>query len=176
MSRPEATEASQSVPRNGPPHGPSPHRDPEFGLLAVGPSELVPSDIAPESYLRIAANPFLGLAGLVAWLMVGKWFLTVLKRSPELIGPLAPILVILLIASLWLLPYLFHYHCLDCGGSGRLSRWTRHACPTSVYRRLAGRPRRWRGPTPFTQIVLWLWLALSLAVLAEAIGLRRPFE
>lgn len=149
----------------------SPLRDPEFEAgPPVAPDSLAPP-ISPESYLRVVANPFLLCAGLVVWLMLGRWMLGLLKRNPDLIGPLSPILAVLMLACLWLLPMLAQFHCLDCGATGRLSRWRRHACPRSVQRRVQGEPRTLRGPTPFYQIILWLWLILALGVVASQLHL-----
>jgi branched-subunit amino acid ABC-type transport system permease component len=146
------------------PFAPSPQRDPEFEAgPPIGADSLAPP-IAPETYLRLVANPFLMFVGLVVWLLLGRWVLGLLRRNPDLIGPLAPILVVLLLASLWLLPGLSQYHCLDCGGTGRLSRWRRHACPRSVGRRIQGESRRLRGPSPFYQVLLWLWALLAAGV------------
>jgi fatty acid desaturase len=130
----------------------------------VAPDSLAPP-IAPESYLRIVANPFAMLVGFVVWLLLGRWILGLLRRNPDLIGPLSPLLVVLMLAILWALPVLAQFHCLDCGGTGRLSRWRRHVCPRSVQRRLQGEARTFRGPTPFYQILLWLWLLLAISVI-----------
>jgi hypothetical protein len=147
------------------PLAPSPQRDPEFDAGPPLAPDSLATPIAPESYLRVLANPFLMFVGGVAWLMLGRWVLGLLRRNPDLIGPLSPILVVLLLACLWLLPGLSQFHCLDCGGTGRLGRWRRHVCPVSVQRRLGGEPRRLRGPTPFAQVLLWLWALLAAGVL-----------
>ena len=109
--------------------------------------DLVPANIAPELYLRVLANPFLGFAGLVGWLLAARWAVGLLRKSPELIGPLSPILVALFLAALALIPGLFHVHCLDCGATLRMSRWRWHACATSALRRVSGRTRWLRGPS-----------------------------
>ena len=156
------------------PESPPPTRDPEFGVVNLGLQLHDPDDLQPEAFLRIVANPFLGTFGLLVWLMALIWFGRLWQRNPDLISPLAPILAVLLLASLWLVPALFHFHCLDCGRSGRLSSWRGHVCPASAMRRLAGRPRRLRGPSPFVHIILWFWWALALAMAARSVGLHLP--
>jgi hypothetical protein len=153
--------------------GPPPAtRDPEFasGLsnaVEAGRGEL----IDPCDYLRLVANPFLGLLGLAVWFSSLRWVIGVLRKSPELIGPLTPILAALFLASLALVGGLFQYHCLDCGGTGRLGRWPEHRCPISSQRRREGRSRWLRGPTPPVQVLLWL-IALAVAVwVADGLGL-----
>lgn len=143
---------------------PPPIRDPDFDLGPPAPGALLSPPINPHLYLRVIANPFLGFAGLVGWLgLLGKVFHE-LRRMPALLGPLAPAVVLAFAVLLCLVPSLFQYHCLDCGGTGRLSRWREHACARSNGRRMAGQPRRLRGPPPFVQTVLWLWGLLILAV------------
>jgi hypothetical protein len=153
---------------------PPPQRDPEFDAGAAGPAELVPPVISPESYLRILANPFLGFAGFVLWLACLLWAVREMSRNPDLNGPLAPIVFVVFVAFLWLLPGLFQFHCLDCGRTGRLSRWRQHVCPPSSARRIAGQPRILRGPTPLGQIILWLWGLLLVGLWANAHGWHLP--
>lgn len=139
---------------------PPPTRDPDFSPVTDYRSPL-PSGIAPERYLRLLANPFLGFAGFVFWLHVVGWVASLMHGNPQLIGPLAPILTILLIGCLiWLLPALFQAHCLDCGTTMRLNRWRSHTCLVSNLRRISGRPRHLRGPTPVIQNLGWLWVLL----------------
>jgi hypothetical protein len=152
------------------PAGPPPQRDPEFDAGGADPGHALPDGINPGDYLRILANPFLGFAGLVAWLGLFLWAVRKLGRNPDLFGPLAPFVFVVFVACLWILPGLFHFHCLDCGRTGRLSRWRRHVCPPSVARRIAGQPRAFRGPTPFVQVILWLWLLMLAGLWANARG------
>jgi hypothetical protein len=145
----------------------SPQRDPEFGSQ-VEYRDHTHALIAPERYLRILANPFLALAGMVGWVWLLIRAFGKLRANPDLMGPLAPIIVVLLVA-IWLgvIPRLFQFHCLDCGTTGRMARWREHICRESTVRRLAGRPRWLRGPTPFFQCILWMWLALAFLWLAH---------
>jgi hypothetical protein len=151
---------------------PPPSRDPEFVPGPAAPGELLPSPINPHLYLRVIANPFLGFAGLLGWLGLLILVFRKLGRMPELFGPLAPAVVVAFAVLLWLMPGLFQYHCLDCGRTGRLSRWREHSCVRSNWRRAAGRPRPLRGPPPFVQVILWLWGLLMLALWADSHGWR----
>jgi hypothetical protein len=153
---------------------PPPPRDPEFDLGPAAPGGLITPPINPHLYLRIVANPFLGFAGLLGWLYLLVLVFRELRRIPELFGPLAPVVVLAFAMLLWLVPGLFHYHCLDCGRTGRLSRWREHMCARSNWRRAAGRPRRLRGPPPFVQVVLWLWGLLILGLWVKS-SWRLPF-
>ena len=152
------------------PLGLPPQRDPDFTsgtALAPLPGPL----IVPEDYLRIIANPFLGLAGLVGWWLAVRWIVSLFRKNPDLMGPLAPILAILLLATLCgVVPALFQYHCLDCGQTGRLSRWHSHLCLAAQLRKNSGRTRSFRGPTPFFQNILWLWITLTVGIIARANG------
>lgn len=143
----------------------APAADPEFGSFYGGPLA-GGFDGDPESYLRLVANPFLGFVYLTAWLAV--MYETVIVGFA---GPLTPMLLAILIAGLWLTPQLIHFHCLDCGGTGRLPRWRKHACPKSLQRSAAGRPRRLRGPSPPLQVILWVWVLMALALFVNALGL-----
>lgn len=149
---------------------PPPQRDPEFES-PVAPGAR-PLDFEPEAYLRLVANPFLALFGFLVWLRVLLGIVTMFAGRRELMGPLAPIIGVVMLAFLWLLLGLFQFHCLDCGKTGRLSRWREHACPPSVERRLSGRRRRLRGPTPPVQILLWLWGLLMLGWFLVPLGRR----
>ncbi len=138
--------------------------DPEFGSYHSGPM-FGGLDGDAEGYLRVVANPFLAFCYLTAWLVV--MYKTVAEGFA---GPLTPMLLAMMIAALWLTPHFIHYHCLDCGGSGKLLKWRRHVCHAVVQRRDAGMPRRLRGPSPPLQVVLWLWVLLALAMVVNALG------
>ncbi len=76
--------------------------------------------------------------------------------------------------GLGLVGYLLQYHCLDCGATGRLFRWKWHACPSVRARQQTGRPRRFRGPNPVLQTVLWVYILMGLAILGSVVGLAFP--
>lgn len=149
---------------------PPPSRDPDFGAAPTAPGELLPSPLNPHLFLRVVANPFLGFAALLAWVYLLIVVFRELRRMPELLGPLAPAVVVVFAAMLWLSPSLFQFHCLDCGCTGRLSRWREHSCLRSSWRRSSGRPRRMRGPPPLVQVVIWLWVLVLAAIWAGAHG------
>ena len=156
-----------------------PVRDPEF--RPAPPAARVLRDEAgalePEAYQRLVANPFLAFAAWVFWLPASYWVMAWLTR-PERIErvhregllALANVAVILLLAAGFLAPiWLFQFHCLDCGRTSLLSRWRRHACPAILGRRALDRPRRFRGPTPPVQVVLWLWALLAAGMAMNCI-------
>jgi hypothetical protein len=138
-------------------------RDPEFRPLV--PARWVAEDLEPGPYHRVVANPFLGLLGILAWAGVLYWLL-----HDQFAGALNPVLVLLLLLSGLGLPRLFQFHCLDCGTTGPLRRWSRHICPRVAERHFAGRPRRFRGPPPGVQVVLWLYALLMILVALKALG------
>ena len=98
------------------------------------------------AYLRVVANPFLAFFAVVVWLGVLEWTRMGHAVSVLMFG----------LAAAWMVPNLFQFHCLDCRATGRLLRWRLHVCPTSAARRREARPRRFRGPSPWTQVLLWL--------------------
>jgi hypothetical protein len=142
--------------------------DPDFGTFRPG---LLSGrlDDEPEAYLRLVANPFLALVYFVAWLMA--MYESIFGGFA---GALTPMLVVMLLAALGLLPYTLQYHCLDCGSTGRLSRWKKHACHSALNRRDAGAKRRFRGPGPTLQLVLWMWFLMAMAMFLNALGLTLP--
>lgn len=134
--------ASANRPRPPAPHG-LPDRD--FDLLrgdAVRPHVVRP--VAPE-YQRLVANPFLAVLGLIAW----GWALVSAVEARRLD------LAALVASSALGVRYLLQFHCLDCGRTGRLSRWRGHVCTRVQDRLTAGRPRRFGGPSPGRQTFLW---------------------
>jgi hypothetical protein len=138
-------------------------RDPDFDAPRPVEPLLVELDHSPESYQRLMANPFLGAFGFIAWIVALGWLLKVRDRFAP---PVIPIVVVVMISALLLPPRLFHYHCLDCGATGRLWAWRRHVCHASAERRRLGRPRRWRWPSPPVQVLFWLWFLLYLLRMA----------
>jgi hypothetical protein len=111
----------------------------------------------PQEYQRLVANPFLALALLIAWL--GAMRLALGARRPAAAALAA--------AGVFAVVRTLHFHCLDCGRTGWLFRWRDHACEAVVARQLADRVRRWRGPRPTVQLVLWLYLFALVAIVAS---------
>jgi len=138
-------------------------RDPEFQAPAEPRLRLVELDHSPEAYLRLVANPFLGLFGYIAWLSLTIGLVGAGARSRTAIL-ISPLVVSAMIWLLFRIPRLFQYHCLDCGATGRIAEWRRHICLASSERRRIGRPRSLRGPTPPNQVILWLWVLLALGL------------
>jgi hypothetical protein len=117
----------------------------------------------PQEYQRLVANPFLALAALIAWGAALR--LALIWR--DLVAS------IIVVAGFFVVVGLIHYHCLDCGRTGWLFRWRRHACDTVLARQATGQARRWRGPTPGVQAVIWLY---ALACAALVLGLSGMFS
>jgi hypothetical protein len=152
-------------PRSPVPQRPTPRRR-DLDLDSSSHPSSIPLDAPPEAYLRIVANPFLGFG----------WFLAVfLGLAFAFQGHLpfehetrmtAFLVVVFLLFSLFAAPRVVHYHCLDCGATGRLTRWRQHLCPRVAERRLLRQPRRVRGPAPRVQVFLWLWFFAIVLIIA----------
>lgn len=54
--------------------------------------------------------------------------------------------------------FLLQFHCLDCGRTGWLLWYRRHACPAVQARWRERRFGRFRGPGVTTQLVLWTFV------------------
>lgn len=146
------------------PTQPPPERDLEF-RAPRSPSIWDQSDrLEVEHYQRLVANPFLGILGVLAWFLATRYVLSHATQVLAIPG------LVLLLGSLFVLPRLFQYHCRDCGASGPLTRWRDHCCPIVEERWRLNRPRSWRGPLPFVQVVLWFYVLLALGVVVNALG------
>jgi hypothetical protein len=110
----------------------------------------------PQGYQRLVANPFLALLAFIGW-CYAFWHGLLLRSFP---------LAAVLFASLVGVLFLLHYHCLDCGATGWLFRWRSHVCEQVLARQHAGRRRRFRGPNPVTQAILWGYAFVIAAILA----------
>jgi hypothetical protein len=142
----------------------STRRDPD--LDASIPQTDLPAHAPPDHYLRILVNPFLAIFAGVVWLGL------LLALMSGAAGLLTPVALILLIASIGLLPHFVQFHCLDCGATGPYGRWRRHLCPKVAERRLDALPRRFRGPSPIVQIILWFWIFALVIMLLQHRRLR----
>lgn len=105
------------------------------------------------------ANPFLAVLGLIAWVAALRQALAL--RNLAAVG--------LALLGLFVLGYLLQYHCLDCGATGLLFRWKSHACERVRARQQSNQVRRFRGPNPVFQTVLWGYLLAIVAILAAAV-------
>ena len=103
-------------------------------------------DHDPEDFLRIVANPFLGLA--VAFGTTGGLLYFIAKATPDNSCPNLAVVFGVAVVMLFVSGRLVVYHCRDCGETGRLRYWRRHNCALASERRRLGARRRLRGPTP----------------------------
>jgi hypothetical protein len=118
-----------------------------------------PTPLLPQQYQRLVANPFLAVLALVSWgAAMGEGLA---RRKLWLVMLLAPLPIAF--------ARLLQYHCLDCGATGRLFRWKDHACERVVARQLSGKVRRFRGPNPAFQTILWGYLVIVAAILVGVV-------
>ncbi len=122
--------------------------DPDLDPQPRRPARGQSASILP--FQRLVANPF--LAVLLFVIVVALWHGAFVRHAPWLfqLG-----LGLSLVAF-----FLVQYHCLDCGATGWLIRYRRHACPAVVARWQRGERRRFRGPG--VRLQLWAWF-VSLA-------------
>ena len=112
------------------------------------------SDSPVQWHQRLIANPFLAVLGTILWFVCVRQ--TVETRTIRLFTPVA--------ASLVLVIFLFEFHCMDCGRTGRLVSWRKHVCERVEVRRLSGRSLASWWPSVLTQTAVWL-LGISIATL-----------
>jgi hypothetical protein len=116
-------------------------------------------DRAPDEplgpYRRLVANPLLTIASCVAAIVLMRVGLQ--QRTLPLF--------LAAIGLLFGAPFFLQFHCLDCGVTGWLLRSKRHACPPALARWREGRQTRWRMPEPKTQLILWIYVLVSLGSL-----------
>jgi hypothetical protein len=113
----------------------------------------------PEEYQRLVANPFLA----VFVLLVG---LAIVLGVLEFLGPVAIGLALLGVVPVGLL---LQYHCLDCGRTGHLFRWKSHACDRVQMRQASDQVRRFRGPNPTYQAMIWAYLLTAVGILVGVV-------
>jgi hypothetical protein len=106
-----------------------------------------------ELYLRLVVNPFLACTVVVLAVLLVR----MVGRTGLSDGMRLTLSMFIVAGAMLLVGATLQYHCLDCGGIGRLTRWRGHMCPTVAERRLVGRPRRLRGPTPGIQLLVAVW-------------------
>jgi hypothetical protein len=110
----------------------------------------------PQETMRLLANPFL----TVSLFFFGLWSAVVAERYKNIHILLLGVIVVFTSVGF------LHYHCLDCGTTGFLFRWRRHECERVLVRRINGQVRRWRGPNPTAQTILWGYALLIVSILA----------
>jgi hypothetical protein len=125
---------------------PQPHRPARSDLRSIVP------------FQRLIVNPFLTVLGFV--IIVAIWYEAFNRRATGLLQ--------LGVALLLGVGFLVQYHCLDCGKTGWLFRYRRHACPAVVARWELGERRRFRGPGVRAQLWLWFIVLASACVLGLA--------
>ncbi len=139
----------------GPPGGyhyrTRPAHDPEFDPAPARRSVVYVDDT--RSYQRLVVNPFLALLALIGWVALMRFGYRERILLAFLLAQVLPVVAL----------FVVQYHCLDCGATGRLSRWKDHACESVLARQLAGRPRRFRGPNPRSQMLFWIYGLMALA-------------
>jgi len=124
----------------------------------------VPFESLPE-YQRILVNPFLGI---LIWLAMFALIRDGVRNRS--------LLQFLMGLSLLFVGFFCHqFHCLDCGRTGWLFRFRRHACPSVVARYENREVRRSRIPNVPTQVMIWFYFVgiALLAVLLILSALRR---
>jgi hypothetical protein len=141
------------------PLAPSSTHDPELDPPRHRPAGPRRPPFLPQEYQRLVANPFLALLGLIIWFAV--FWEALESRNLPLTG--------LALLALCGVGYLLQYHCLDCGTTGLLFRWKSHACERVLVRQQTGRARRFRGPNPTFQTVLWVYLMIGVAILIAVV-------
>ncbi|WP_435018866.1 hypothetical protein TA3x_000853 [Tundrisphaera sp. TA3] len=131
--------------------------DPEFDPPMIA----WPAESELERFRKVVVNPFLAVLGLVAWVLGMRAVSSEWRPSLAVLGTS-------LLAGM---PYLIHYHCLDCGRTGVLLRCKWHACSGVVARWRMARRVRFGWPRPRTQVLVWTCLLVSAAVLIGIAGL-----
>jgi hypothetical protein len=106
-------------------------------------------------YQRIVVNPFLGV---LAWaIMVAVIDAGVRRRSLTLFLSGLSLLVVGFAVQ--------QFHCLDCGATGWLYRYRRHACASVVARYENVEFRRIRIPNVPTQVTIWTYVLAGALLL-----------
>jgi hypothetical protein len=108
-----------------------------------------------EPYQRLLVNPFLATltgVGGVACIRMG-----VQSRSLWIFSMGIGLVVVGLL--------LLQFHCLDCGSTGWLLGFRRHACPAVVARWNSDQERRFPWLTVGTQAMAWLYIIPAVAFL-----------
>jgi hypothetical protein len=106
-------------------------------------------------FQRLVVNPF--LAVLVFIVIVAVFRTSLAKRTSSLFE----IGVVLFVIDV----FLIQYHCLDCGATGWLLRFRRHACGAVQARWQRGERRRFRGPGVRIQLAVWLVFLAAVTML-----------
>ena len=125
------------------------------------PAAAFPPGLDPADGQHLVVNPFLAVAALAGW----AWMTLRLFR-----GAFPPLALIPTLLLGWL-PFLVHYHCLDCGATGPYPRWRRHACPAVVRRAQRAQVGWLAWPRAWSQLVVWLYVLGAAGFLLALAGL-----
>jgi hypothetical protein len=117
-----------------------------------------------EASQRLVANPLLAVATWVA----GVALIRASLRSHHFAVFVAGV------GLLFLAFFLLQFHCLDCGRTGWLLRYGRHACPRVKARWRNREFRRVRGPGLMTQLVLWSYFLVAAFLVSMILMWSRP--
>jgi hypothetical protein len=112
---------------------------------------------------RIVVNPFLAVLGWVAVFGIIRRSIQIKSMPLFLAGD-----GLLLAACL-----LLQFHCLDCGATGWLLRYKKHACSAVVMRAQNLVTRRFRAPGVKAQLVAWCVFTGSALVVGVVAFLSR---
>jgi len=116
-----------------------------------------------REYQRIVVNPLLGV---LAWLVMFALIRAGVKSRSSTLFLIGLSLVFVGL-------FLHQFHCLDCGATGWLFRYRRHACPSVVARYENREVRRFRLPNVPTQLTIWFYF-LAGALLSVVLFLSTP--
>ena len=114
-----------------------------------------PDSASIVPFQRLVVNPFLAVFGFI--IVAALWYEAFSRHAPAFFQFGVGLLVVAVL--------LVQYHCLDCGATGWLLRYRRHACPTVVWRWQRGEWRRFRGPGVRLQLTAWLIFLAGMVVL-----------
>ena len=133
--------------------------------LDLQPRRARPEPIEPiEDRQRLVANPLLGVLFWIVAFMMLRESVRRHESDPVCLGAALFVLVGIVFMQ---------FHCLDCGKTGWLLRYRRHACPAVIARRESKWVRQFRLAGLKVQLVVWFILMMAALVLGMvAIGSR----
>jgi hypothetical protein len=124
---------------------------------------LDPSSVSIAPFQRLIVNPFLAVLLFVI-------IIAILRSAAQTQSTALFQLGIGLIA---VDVFLVQYHCRDCGATGWVFRYRRHACPTVVARFQRGEWRRFHGPSVKLQLAGWILLLGMVFIVGLIVVLSR---
>jgi hypothetical protein len=115
------------------------------------------------AYQRLLVNPLLTVS---TWVAVAALIRLALRRQ-DLTWFLTGIVL------LFVPPLLVRFHCCDCGGTGWLLRYRRHACSPVVSRWQGQQVARSRWPGVGIQVMAWLYVLIGALLLVLIVIVSR---